>query len=986
MIIGAISSSKKTIPVFQIDNIQASFKNYYRLGNPINITANPSRNNITSWRWEVSDYLTSQLVDISYSQNPSFTNVNKIGFYDIKLIAKNAGDTFEQYYEQAFFLSFPTIAEQDCDIVWDVSTGSYFNNFNKEDNSTLVIGVKGNGTAQFQPYHLQGRAPDGGQYYNKHVLIRMLEHVNLTTPPGTAHAIWLNGDTQYVLFDGYLEDGTSGIHVQGIDPVTAQNFMIKDGGFTDITVIGVESTQNIAPLAPLDPGAAAFSAIPSSTASLNATNHRANNMHFFGLISHAAKDEGIYLGYNNDSPVGGYQPFKFKTVSIGRCIFLNSRRDAIQLGGCIDANVHDNFIDTIGTSQIASQESFISWNGGNSGFCKKNYCINGKMFLNIQSGRSPWDVFAGETTPRQSYFIGNVFINGTYPADFANEPFNIYAQTSTNSGGGVYNLTIIHNTCIGDKKFMEEFMASNSFTSNGNVIANNNIVKVGNAGDTPEVNFTGPGAQPTGFTIKNLVREPGQIADFKFTNVGQGDVTISTFTSPSYATDTYNIATIPGLTAKHRYDLLGHPLLVPYGVGSYYTYGAYSGYEKREILPVSGDPNPATFTTPVTVTSIVDKGGTLGYESNKIGLLYYIISTVDSAPTKAQIRAGKNHLGSNPALAGQLIDLGTVTSYPFRGLIPGTNYYLFCVFVTLDNVEQASVTRVAFTTIADIIAPVLSNFRVLNSNPNRLYFDSSEEIVGSTVTGITVSSPTISVTGLVINVGSTINHYFTLGSNLVYGRTPTISNAGGNNIADLYSNALANFSNIAISNFVQAKPEEKVIPTTITNVTISDNTFTCNSTSGSCRSTQIIPADSDGYIYFEWDTNSRSSSAQCRIGLIGSADSLSIANLRCALDIRSDNGNIDVFNGTNPPLGGYRATYGGISAANHQYRFRVVRNLSDSTQDKIYFDYRTTSTGVWIQRHDFGNIGQGALRFGAVFAALNKIAKNCWIEAASGLQ
>ncbi len=44
----------------------------------------------------------------------------------------------------------------------------------------------------------------------------------------------------------------------------------------------------------------------------------------------------------------------------------------------------------------------------------------------------------------------------------------------------------------------------------------------------------------------------------------------------------------------------------------------------------------------------------------------------------------------------------------------------------------------------DKIPPTLTNFRVENSNKNRVYFDSNELITGSTSSGFTISGKTIS--------------------------------------------------------------------------------------------------------------------------------------------------------------------------------------------------------------------------------------------------
>ena len=102
--------------------------------------------------------------------------------------------------------------------------------------------------------------------------------------------------------------------------------------------------------------------------------------------------------------------------------------------------------------------------------------------------------------------------------------------------------------------------------------------------------------------------------------------------------------------------------------------------------------------------------------------------------------------------------------------------------------------------VVDSFAPTLSNFRINNANKDRVYFDSSEVITGSTFTGFTITGKTI--TSLVINTGNLSGHYFVMNSEFVEGDTPTITYVGGSNIQDDADtpNALEAFTATAITN------------------------------------------------------------------------------------------------------------------------------------------------------------------------------------------
>ncbi len=75
----------------------------------------------------------------------------------------------------------------------------------------------------------------------------------------------------------------------------------------------------------------------------------------------------------------------------------------------------------------------------------------------------------------------------------------------------------------------------------------------------------------------------------------------------------------------------------------------------------------------------------------------------------------------------------------------------------------------------------LSNFRIINSEKNKVYFDSSEPITASTTNGFTINDKTIS--GITINTGSKAEHYFTVSSAFTFWDNSTIRYNGDSDIS-----------------------------------------------------------------------------------------------------------------------------------------------------------------------------------------------------------
>lgn len=119
-----------------------------------------------------------------------------------------------------------------------------------------------------------------------------------------------------------------------------------------------------------------------------------------------------------------------------------------------------------------------------------------------------------------------------------------------------------------------------------------------------------------------------------------------------------------------------------------------------------------------------------------------------------------------------------------------------------------------FTRVIDTTAPTISGFEVTSSFPNRIYFNSSETITGSTVTGISLSGVSETVSSVTINGSSLSGHYFTLSSTIEFGNSFTISGTGADNIADAAGNGLAAFGPTSVTNSIPDTPS----PPTVTKV------------------------------------------------------------------------------------------------------------------------------------------------------------------------
>lgn len=88
--------------------------------------------------------------------------------------------------------------------------------------------------------------------------------------------------------------------------------------------------------------------------------------------------------------------------------------------------------------------------------------------------------------------------------------------------------------------------------------------------------------------------------------------------------------------------------------------------------------------------------------------------------------------------------------------------------------------------------PIISNFRIEASEPDRVYFDSDKPIIGSSYNGFTISNKSIS--SITINKGQLSNHYLTVSEKFTYWDNNTIRYEGGSDIKDVNGNALIEFT------------------------------------------------------------------------------------------------------------------------------------------------------------------------------------------------
>jgi hypothetical protein len=775
------SSASTAIP-----DVDFTFKHIQRTNAAISLVANISgAPTVTSVVWQVRDK-TGLLVGMGTSGlSESIPAITTRGFYDLYCWVKTATDQYPIEWEDAFYVNTPKFTEGEANLVINLASGNHYTDFAEASNPNYKIYIKGSGTGYVALLNLWGTSG------NPVIIQKETGNTDITqTGISASDGLVLTG-SRYVIFDGYNDDGTRGYNLVmptgSLFGVRCENSKV----ITDLHLMGLDMDRTGATT-----DRAGISWIPPVNVTYNATNWISNNLAIYDCRINGSGAEGVYLNYTNDTPQSTYIPPKSRYVVIAWNEITDSGNDAIQWSSCIDVRVHHNFIDTWGLQQSASHENAFSWNEGNAN-CRvfSNFAINGKMGLNGKTGLTPYNVFASETTPASSpnYFYGNILIQGTEPGGAAEPVFNYFRTNGTSTN--TYPFHFFNNTIVCNKLGNTIAFGSGGYRIPNLVWANNIIVKTGTSGDYSELDFTGAGTFPTTPTVNNLVRSYSSYSDILFVN-GSGttaaDYEITSTSSPAY-TGATDITTV--VSGVDLIDYTGLPLNA-----SGYAHGAYSGYDRKTITPTFNDAAAATFSSALAVGSLTEQGGTITFNANKEGLLYWtVVANNATAPTVAQVRAASG------IVSGSILDPGTALTGTITGLSPSTAYDLYGVFVTNEDVAQAAVTKVDFTTTADAVAPTLSGWEITNAQPGRIYFNSSEVITATTFSGFTIAgivgtAPT--VTGVTINSGQTTGHYFTMSENFeAIDYLTTIAYSGsGSNLQDGATNALASFTATSVTN------------------------------------------------------------------------------------------------------------------------------------------------------------------------------------------
>lgn len=762
----------------------------YRNDTALSLNAIPVGVSLLQSRWEIRDMETNALVGASLSNLASIP-VTVEGFHKIIFVGQTTTDEYRREWDDILILN-RKFTEAEADVVVDLANaaGGYYNDFAEADNSGLKIYVKNSGSVPyFSPINLWGSSGGATKFAN---YVRIQKEIGNTdcvmTSNGGQPGLAFSGN-RYILVDGHNDNGTQGWEIKM--GATGQ-FDVRCNPadpFTNIVYTGLHTNRT----AYAD--VAAFSLISPYSQTWNALTFENLGMAVHHCWIQNAGAEGIYTNFTDDRIFTGapdYRPVKSKGYIIAWNTIENSGNDGIQPCNSLNHRIHDNVIDTPGSQTNQYHETGISYNAGNSGKVYNNFIINAKMFMTLDSGLSPVDLYNSSTTVQKSQFYNNVFISGTPPSGGVTETISIYGQFRAGYLGAVnLDWEFFNNTFYTEKQLAAFYFNTGGFTSNNFKFFNNIVVKTVNATDYPEVEFIGPGTQPSSPVVNNLVYQVGSEGPVLFTNPAARDYRPSSLLSTAFSGSPTDVsATISGIDFNDASGLY---------MGDYF--GAYGRSDLKTITPTIVDPNPATLTTPVSVTSITASGGTVGFEANKVGILYWgVVADGAAAPTVAQLMAGTGFLDS-----GFIYDFGTAGTDIITGLpTPSTAYDLYHTFVTLDWVPT-TVAKVDFSTIADVIAPILSGWEVRNAFPNRLYFNSNEIITGTTYGGFTLSDilgtiPT--VTGITINTGQLTDHYFTLSADITAADYlgKVAYSGSGSNLVDASSNALASFAATLIDN------------------------------------------------------------------------------------------------------------------------------------------------------------------------------------------
>lgn len=153
----------------------------------------------------------------------------------------------------------------------------------------------------------------------------------------------------------------------------------------------------------------------------------------------------------------------------------------------------------------------------------------------------------------------------------------------------------------------------------------------------------------------------------------------------------------------------------------------------------------------------------------------------------------------------------TLSSYNYTGLTAQTNYDFFTIARDAAGNSSLQSNTISFTTLSNILtgeAPTLSNFRVEDGFNNRVYFDSSETLTGTSSSGFVISGGV--VTAIHIEQSLLTGHYLTVSNAFTYWDNNTIRYIGGSDIKDTENRPLFNFTLQYITNNI-VEPSTSII-------------------------------------------------------------------------------------------------------------------------------------------------------------------------------
>lgn len=678
-----LNNVKRNVPIeessVEISDVDFDFDPiyYYEIEN-ITLTATPNVG-VSNASWTIRDMETDMLVGLYYGNEASITTVDVIGWYRITYEAVTDTDRIKYQWDDILILD-RRFAREEADVIVNMASGNYYNDFASADNTGLKVWVENSGTGYCYLGNLWG-SPG----FENYVRIQAGDDGFIHSGVAGSTGIGLSGG-RYIIVDGHYPDKSIGAW-ENRQP-TNGTFDVRLGPevpFTNIIFTGIKInrqgyTDN-----------AAFSLISGYSQTWNALTWVVTGMAVHHCWIENAGAEAIYSGFTDDRIFSGspdFQPVKSIGYIVAWNTIINAGNDAIQLCNSIDHRVHNNYINGVGTATNQFHETVFSDNAGSSGWFYNNIAKNAKMFATIDSGLCPGcNLYAGDSTVRGTDYFNNVLVIGTFQGGGVTENGAIYVQTRVGyKGAAEWPLRFWNNVMVTSesKELMNIYFASGGLTIPNFKMVNNIVVSNDTGGDYQEVDFIGPGTQPTSETVNNLFYTHGNEGVVLFTDTANLNYRPSSLSSTAFAGSPEDISVL----------ILDRPLFDADGAEMDGYYGAYSRMDLKIVDPTPTDTDPAIFSTALSVENETTTGGDIEFESDKEGLLYWAIVANDAAaPTIPQLIAGGYGITSGNIVGALAPSMGSLS-----GLSAGTAYDLYAVFVTTSYVPQASATKVDFTT------------------------------------------------------------------------------------------------------------------------------------------------------------------------------------------------------------------------------------------------------------------------------------------------